>query len=209
MTFLPDDAPDDVNSSTGTAAAPALAPAPAAAPAPAVDPYLCPSCKQIHTGSDAATLKQLAQTPQALGKLLKGLDAKGWKKSYGPGKWNVRQIVAHLRDCEIAYGMRCRMMIAEPNATLTPFDQDRWAGATNYAKQDARQAFETLKLLRATNVEMLKLAGKEGLARAGIHGEYGRIDVAQMARHIVAHDRNHLAQIETARGGARKRSARR
>ena len=203
MTFLPDDAPDDVNFSTETAAVPSLAPA----PAPAVDPHLCPSCKQIHTGSDAATLKQLAQTPQTLGKLLKGLDAKGWKKSYGPGKWTIRQIVAHLRDCEIAYGMRCRLMIAEPDAALTPFDQDRWAGATNYAKQDAKQALETLKLLRATNVEMLKLAGKEGLKRAGIHREYGRIDVAQMARHILAHDKNHLAQIATARAlSGRRRS---
>lgn len=190
--------PDDVNGSAETAAAPAPA-APAVAPAPAIDPLLCPSCRQIHTGSDAATLKQLAQTPATLGRLLKGLDADGWKRSYGAGKWTIRQIVAHLRDCEIAYGMRCRLMISEPNATLTPFDQDRWADATRYAKQDGKQAYETLKLLRATNLEMLKLAGKEALARGGIHGEYGAITVAQMARHILAHDRNHLAQVETAR----------
>lgn len=191
---------------TATAAAPAVAPA----PEPVIDPAVCPACKATHPGSDAAVQKQLAQTPATLAKLLKGLDAKGWKRSYGAGKWSIRQIVAHLRDCELAYGVRWRMMISEPNPTLTPFDQDCWASATQYAKQDGKQAFETLKLLRATNLEMVKLSGKAALARTGIHGEYGAINVGQYLRHMLAHDKNHLAQIEQARGvSGRKRSSKR
>src|SRR5262249_1591535 len=152
-------AEDAETAAAETAAVAAPAPAVAPAPATAVDPSVCPACKKVHPGSDAAVQKQLAQTPAALAKLVKGLDAKGWKKSDGPGQWTTRQIVAHLRDCELAYGFRSRMMIAEPNPTLTPFDQDSWASATNYAKQDAKQALEALKILRATNLEMVKLAG--------------------------------------------------
>jgi hypothetical protein len=192
-------------SGTGNAAAPAVL-----APTPAADPNLCPACKKIHPGGEAATLKQLAQTPAKLAKLVKGLDAKGWKKSYGTGKWNIGQIVAHLRDCELVFGVRWRKMIAEPDATLTPFDQDRWADVTGYAKQDGRLAFETLKLLRASNLEMVKSSGKGALARGGVHGDYGAITVGQMARHLLSHDRNHLAQIEQARAGGvsgRRRSA--
>ena len=207
MTLVPD--PPTAAAEAATVAVPAPTPVTVAAPAPQADPHLCPACKQLHPGSDATTLKQLAQTPATLGKLVKGLDAAGWKRSYGPGKWTIRQIVAHLRDCELVYGVRIRLMISEESATLTPFDQDRWANATSYAKQDAKQAFETLKLLRATNAEMLKLAGKAALARRGHHGDYGAIEVGQYARHILAHDRNHLAQIERARKGAAKRSGRR
>lgn len=193
---------------TAAVAAPAVSPA--AAPAAEADPSVCPACKQLHPGSDAAVQRQLAQTPATLAKLLKGLDAKGWKRSYGAGKWSIRQIVAHLRDCELAYGVRWRMMISEPNPTLTPFDQDCWASATQYSKQDGKQAFETLKLLRATNLEMVKLSGKAALARTGLHGEYGAINVGQYLRHMLAHDKNHLAQIEQARGvSGRKRPSKR
>jgi hypothetical protein len=163
------------------------------------DPNLCPACKKSHPGGEAATMKELAQTPVELAKLLKGLDARGWKRSYAPGKWNIGQIVAHLRDCELVFGVRWRKMIAEPDATLTPFDQDRWADGTNYAKQDPRLAFETLKLLRASNLEMVRSSGKGALARVGVHGDYGAITVGQMARHLLSHDKNHLAQIEQAR----------
>ena len=198
-----------------TATAPALAPPPAspavaplatsaAAPVEMLDARTCPACKKTHEISDAAAAKALAQSPAKLAKLVKGLDAAGWKRSYGPGKWSIRQILAHLRDCEMVYAVRWRKMISEENAVLTPFDQDLWASGTAYAKQDAKQALATWSALRATNLEMLKLAGKESLARSGNHPEYGVITAAQLVRHIHAHDLNHLDQIELARASGRK-----
>jgi hypothetical protein len=131
-------------------AAPSAAPSetPGAAPVESLDARLCPACKKTHDGTEAAAMKQLAQSPARLAKLVKGLDANGWKKSYGPGKWSIRQILAHLRDCEMVYAVRWRKMISEENAVLTPFDQDLWASGTAYAKQDARQALATWSALR-------------------------------------------------------------
>jgi uncharacterized damage-inducible protein DinB len=185
----------------------AVAPAQEAAPAAAPDPRICPACKKTHTIADSAALKGLAQSPAKLAKLVKGLDATGWKRSYGPGKWSIRQILAHLRDCEMVYAVRWRKMISEQNAVLTPFDQDLWASGTAYAKQDAKQALATWSLLRATNLEMLKLAGKSALSRSGHHPEYGTISGAQLVRHILAHDENHFGQIEQARASGRKAAA--
>ena len=187
-------------------AAPSAAPSetPGAAPVESLDPRLCPACKQTHDGTEAAAMKGLAQSPARLAKLVKGLDANGWKKSYGPGKWSIRQILAHLRDCEMVYAVRWRKMISEENAVLTPFDQDLWASGTAYAKQDAKQALATWSALRTTNLEMLKLAGKPALARGGNHPEYGPITAAQLLRHILAHDENHLGQIEAARASGKK-----
>ena len=187
-------------------AAPSAAPSetPGAAPVESLDPRLCPACKQTHEVGEAVAMKQLAQSPARLAKLVKGLDANGWKKSYGPGKWSIRQILAHLRDCEMVYAVRWRKMISKENAVLTPFDQDLWASRTAYAKQDAKQALATWSALRTTNLEMLKLAGKPALARGGNHPEYGPITAAQLLRHILSHDENHLGQIEAARASGKK-----
>lgn len=171
----------------------------ASAPEPKTTSATCPACKQEHPGSDATTLAQLARTPARLKALVKGLDAKGLATSYGPGKWSIRQLVCHLRDCELMFGMRWRLILSEERPTLHPFDQDHWADQTRYAKQEAARALATFEQLRAGNLEMLKIAGKPALARVGSHADYGAITIGQMARHLRSHDEKHLTHIETAR----------
>src|SRR6185295_14690558 len=48
-------------------------------------------------------------------------------RSYAPGKWTARQILAHLADAEVGVGFRLRQALAEENHKAQPFDQDRWA----------------------------------------------------------------------------------
>ena len=172
----------------------------ATAPAvPATDPSLCPACKKNHPGTERTTLRDLAKSHARLERLVKGLDRKGLATSYGPGKWNVRQILCHLRDCELMFAVRWRLILSEDAPPLQPFDQDHWADSTRYDKQDAQDALDAWVGLRAGNLEMLKIAGKNGLARIGRHADYGPITITQMARHLLSHDENHLRQIEAAR----------
>src|SRR2546423_14895547 len=45
-----------------------------------------------------------------------------------PGKWNAREILCHLADCEIAFAFRLRQTLAETNHVMQPFDQEKRAG---------------------------------------------------------------------------------
>src|SRR4051812_8267353 len=66
----------------------------------------------------------------------------------GPGKWTIRQIVAHVADADIVTAMRFRQIAAEPGAKLIAWDQDVWAGKLSYEKQpldDALQAFAAVR----------------------------------------------------------------
>ena len=42
------------------------------------------------------------------------------------GKWNAREIVAHLADCELVFSFRLRQTLGEDHPTLQPFDQSRF-----------------------------------------------------------------------------------
>src|SRR5215813_8801861 len=59
------------------------------------------------------------------------------------GKWDIRQIVCHLADCEIAFGFRLRQAAAEDHHTMQPFDQDKWAAA--YNAYDLRSALDLFR----------------------------------------------------------------
>ena len=48
----------------------------------------------------------IAQTPGRLAQKIEGLSAAEIEARPAPGKWSVREIVAHLADCEIAFGFR-------------------------------------------------------------------------------------------------------
>ena len=55
---------------------------------------------------DAAEV--IAQTPGRLAQVIEGLSTAEIEAQPAPGKWSVREIVAHLADCEIAFGFRLR-----------------------------------------------------------------------------------------------------
>src|SRR5271170_3892952 len=48
-----------------------------------------------------------------------------------PRKWSIREITAHLADCEVVFSFRLRQTLAptlhQPHAIIQPFDQDAWA----------------------------------------------------------------------------------
>ena len=38
-----------------------------------------------------------------------------------PGKWSVREVVAHLADCELVFSFRLRQTLAEEAPVIQPF----------------------------------------------------------------------------------------
>jgi DinB superfamily len=53
-----------------------------------------------------------------------------------------------------------------------------------------------IRLLREANLHMLASLSPAQLERSGNHAERGKITVRELARHMAAHDINHILQIE-------------
>jgi hypothetical protein len=121
-----------------------------------------------------------------------------------PGKWSIRQILAHVADSELVGAFRMRAVIAEDNPTLTAFDQDAWTARLDYAKRKPTQSLETFRRLRAENYELLKELPESAFERAGMHTESGRRTLRSLLDGYIDHAESHARQLQAIRGEYKK-----
>lgn len=143
-----------------------------------------------------APLSIQRQSPTQLAGLIAGVSAERLAFCPADGKWSIVEILAHLADDEIATYWRYRQMIEQDGVPLSGFDQELWARLGNYQSWGTDEALALFRLLRNANLRMLESLSAEQWKRSGDHAERGRLTVADLARHMAAHDINHLRQIE-------------
>jgi uncharacterized damage-inducible protein DinB len=152
-------------------------------------------------------LRVQRETPKKLQTLIKPLSKKQLTQRPGPGKWSVGEILAHLADAELVGGWRMRLILGSNGVSLQPFDQDVWADTFAYARRDPAASFETFRVLRESNLTMLKALPKNLWENYGMHQERGKETISHIVRMFAGHDLNHLGQIEKIRKGGSKRAA--
>jgi hypothetical protein len=136
----------------------------------------------------------LAETHKRIPAIAQALGPEGLKRSHAPGKWTAAQVLAHLADCEMAFGFRVRQIIAEPNLGIQTFDQDLWA--RRYASMDGMEAAQTFQALRAWNLSLFRLLDKDDLDKTATHPERGPEKAETVIRILAGHTLNHWAQLE-------------
>jgi hypothetical protein len=141
-------------------------------------------------------LKVQAATAKKLERLIKGVPPAKLKKRPAPDKWSVAEILAHLADTEIVGGWRMRAILGAPGTPIAAFDQDSWVTALHYEKRDPRKALEQFRVLRETNLALLKSLAPEQWKHFGMHSERGGETIAHITKMFAGHDLNHIAQVE-------------
>lgn len=109
------------------------------------------------------------------------------------GKWNLRQVICHMADCELAFGFRMRQ-VAGNAPTIQPFDQDAWA--KSYAAYSTELAFATFLALRAWNVAFVGSLSEDAKVHTAIHPERGAISLWTVVETLAGHDLHHLNILE-------------
>jgi len=157
---------------------------------------VCPICRRDHPETDAQALSILTSTPRRLEKIAASMTPREAAARPVPNKWSAKEVIAHLADCEMIYGLRYRKILAEPGAPLAAFDQDVWAKELQYRKQALKPTLQSFLALRRQNLAVLKLAPKGAWTQVAPHPEYGTLSLRELVVHLAHHDRNHAAQVE-------------
>ncbi len=143
----------------------------------------------------------LFEAPQRLRKLLKGLTEKQLSRAPAPGKWSIKQIVAHLADGEVILGSRYRLVAAHDRPAIPGYDQDLFVEKLGVANATTEELLSDFEMARAVNLGLLVRLDDESLDRVGIHSERGEESIWTMMTLYAGHDRIHLSQVETIRTG--------
>jgi uncharacterized damage-inducible protein DinB len=143
-------------------------------------------------GQHAETV--IAETPVRLARVLDTLTPEQIETRPAPDKWSVREVVAHLADCEIAWSWRLRFVYGAEQPVIQPFDQDAWARSYSaYTYAAARRTFEAL---RAWNVAFVGALSAEDRRKAVTHPERGEERLWTIVEVMAGHDLHHLRSLE-------------
>lgn len=145
------------------------------------------------------TLERFRRGPELLAVVLTGVYGEETDFAPSPGKWSIRQIIAHLADGELVAAQRFRQVIAEDDPRLEAFDQDAWAHNLGYARRQPKQALESFRRLRSDNYELLKELPEAAFERRGIHSERGPQTLWHLLEYFADHAESHARQMQAIR----------
>jgi DinB family protein len=143
---------------------------------------------------DRNPLEALEANSKRVESVARRLGDQGLSRSYGPGKWTGKQILAHLADAEIGIAFRIRQVLAEDNHRIQPWDEGGWA--RRYTNVDVESALASYLASRRWNLSLLRALSPEDLEREAYHPERGPETLGTIVRVLAGHDLNHLAQLE-------------
>lgn len=108
--------------------------------------------------------------------------------------WSVRDVIAHMVDVDLVWGVRIRLILAQDQPALIGFDQDAWVKRFGSLEQDPVRMFEQFRVLREANLLVLESVTPEELEREGVHSDWGNLSVDQILRMMAGHSAMHLKQ---------------
>src|SRR5580692_12190844 len=144
-------------------------------------------------------LERFRRGPELLAVVLTGVFGEEEDFVPAPGKWSIRQVIAHVADSEMVCAHRFRQIIAEENPIMIAYDQDAWTKNLDYARRKPKDSLDRFRRFRAENYELLKDLPEATFARVGNHSQRGTITLRDQLETLAQHAEDHARQMQAVR----------
>jgi len=140
-------------------------------------------------------IKALAETPARIARLVRSADAPRWTVRRSPAEWAPVEVLAHLADAELLFGLRVRMILSADRPLLPVLEQRGLAERARYLSWAPEVALERFTARRGETVELLASCSAPELGRVGVHPVRREVTLADVVAIMLAHDTDHLGQM--------------
>ncbi len=144
-------------------------------------------------------IASVAETPAKLRAAVAGLDDKQLDTPYRSGGWTVRQVVHHMADSHMNAYIRFRLGVTEPDPTIKPYDENRWAGLFDARTAPVDGSVAIVDGLHQRWVMLMREMREIDFMRSMIHPERGKMSLDDTLALYEWHGRHHVAHITSLR----------
>ncbi len=113
---------------------------------------------------------------------------------YAEGKWSIREVIGHLIDTERVFGYRAFSIARGEQRNLPGFDENEYMLRAPYDRIDLEDLLSELRLVRLSNIAMLRNLNDEAWLRTGIAND-SPVSVRALAFIMAGHARHHMGVL--------------
>lgn len=141
-------------------------------------------------------IRLMKNTCDILGHILKNIsEEQAHDLQDGPEGWSIIEIVCHLRDYDLIFHNRAKMMLAEDHPPLPAYDHEAMAIEKQYQEEELAYAYYDLRKSRLEFIKFFEELTPEQWERTGIHPERESFTMTDAVMQVGLHDVNHIEQI--------------
>lgn len=115
--------------------------------------------------------------------------------AYAPGKWTVRQVVAHMLDVHIVFHYRAMCIARGESQSLLPFDENTYAAYWLNSQATLAQLAQAYHAMSRASLTLGSLLTPEAWARRGIANRI-RISPELIYRATMGHEAHHQRVLQ-------------
>jgi len=116
-------------------------------------------------------------------------------KATGPGRFTVREALAHWADWESVHLNRLEAALAFDLAPVPNLSEGDRAEEQGYAKWTVKQCLDMFRRDRDRLIDFLEERNDFDIRRRFVHSKFGTLTMADYAGHILGHDAYHVEQL--------------
>ena len=156
-----------------------------------------PAYAHIYIGllpDDGLILEHLAENLKATTAFLRSIPSDKLLRRYAPGKWTIKEILAHVVDDERIYVYRALRFARNDSTELPGFDQDLFARYSDANDRDLGDLLDEFAGVRRSTIAFFSSLSDQALMRSGV-ADGKRSSVRALAYHIAGHELRHMSMV--------------
>lgn len=160
-------------------------------PRPGADEHAPYYGKYVALVPDGDLMEIMADQRKESWHLITGISESRGGHAYAPGKWTIREVVAHVIDTERIFAYRALRIARGDQTPLPGFDENRYAPESLANERTLTDLAEEFALVRRSNLALLKSLNAAAAARRGTASD-NPVTVRAIAWIMAGHVAHHM-----------------